>query len=223
MDGTGGARQLHGTSCVTTPLEPTPVAAAFEAQLRACQDHVHEADTEVNALKLAMTAFGRPGVEVQQVLQTRTALREAKLRLETATARLREVGVECVVAATRAVVVAHAGMAVASDCTQLTVAVVLPHVLCSDALHALRTAWKAQAFPSLPGFTPDAVRNTTLVFGGQESGDADSRSVALTVCIAYADEPRTDTTDLVVWDRATSEALVGKSSIAEKRQRLGLR
>jgi hypothetical protein len=114
-------------------------------------------------------------------------------------------------------------MAVANDCTRLTVTVVVPHVMCSDELRALRAAWEAQTFPSLPGFTPDAVANTTLVFGGQESGDADSRSVALTVRITYADEPRTDTTDLVVWDRATSEALVGKSSIAEKRQRLGLR
>jgi hypothetical protein len=198
--------------CIKKPLDHD-AAHEFAAQLGARTADVKRATAEVAAAQQALDALARPGTDLAAALCARTALDEAKTRLDAAVEAQSAACIERVVAAAKAAVLAYAGMAVAHGCEHVTVLVVVPESV-SVSIYNLERVWHAQTLA--PEVRADEVHGSTHLWGGNNYTVDGGRTIALTASITHGDGG-----ELLVWDRATSELLMGEAYIAEHRRRVG--
>jgi hypothetical protein len=196
--------------CIRKPLDHD-AAHEFAAQLGARTADVERATAEVAAAQQALDALARPGADLAAALCARTALDDAKTRLDAAVEAWTAACIGRAVAAAKAAVLAYAGMAVAHGCEYVTVLVVVPE---SVSIFNLERAWQAQTLA--PEVRADDVTGSTLLWGGNKYTVDGGRTMALTASIT-----RGEAGQLLVWDRATSELLMGEAYIAEHRRRVG--
>jgi hypothetical protein len=208
----GKTTPLLNEPCIQRLLEWDAIFS-FEARQAACMADVDRATAKVKAAERTLDGFARRSADVAAALRARTALDEAKARLKSAVEAQAATYIEHIVAAAKEVVLVFAAMAVAHGCSSVTVLVVVPG---SVTIPDLYRAWHAQTLA--PDVLAGDVSGSLLLWGGSDSVIDGSRTMALTAFIN-----RGDGGELVVWDRGTSEHLMGEAFIAKHRRRVGLK